>query len=487
MKKKSFIQLLATALLFISITSCFTTIKHSFVKDRIEGIATIQELDKAAVFSFAIMSDNKGDALPKAEFTNMVNWIKDADDAFVIGLGDHVKKGWENDFLPFLSQDAWWHNNFYPNVADGENEYYGKSQADWGAGAPILDMVHLSERPHVKIRKNGCEYYTQIEIKGYRIHLIQLHYSDSPADADIAFNESSRAYLINTLKSIHKGKHDIIIVAAHSHDGFWLDELSKERQAIVAEKADLLLSATTHFFTRNYLPEYENSGALCINTGSITHPFSYCPAGYVEVHVLENPFSLLVQYIDASETSLTEQIGIDDYAFVPKREMQYTNYAWIKLINGPIFATHFRKPRKDEDLSQAFFELNSAVSKEELRSLIQKTMCERCGTDEAYTEPADGLPAGKVDMRNLWKVFPYNNKIYILYLTAEEVKQVFDDKIALEGRKQIKLAINSYNGTYLIKHLGIPDDRWEKSNFNEIQMLLFQFIDSKRKTSVRLK
>lgn len=48
------------------------------------------------------MSDNKGDGLEKKAFDRMVKWMEKSQTKFVIGLGDHVKKGWKNSFLDFL-------------------------------------------------------------------------------------------------------------------------------------------------------------------------------------------------------------------------------------------------------------------------------------------------------------------------------------------------------------------------------------------------
>ncbi len=282
----------------------------------------MEQLDQAATFSFAIMSDNKGDSpYSSEEFANMVDSINRSSDAFVIGLGDHVKRGWSNDFLQFLDDDEWWHRWFYPNVADGENEYYGQGQGDWGAGAPILDEVDMDTRPGVEIRDNGAEYYARIEVKGYTIHLIQLTFSDTPSDPDTAFTESSRNYLIETLNGIDKGQKDMVIVGAHSIGGSWLEVLSEERIEAVMDKTDLLLSATTHYFTRIIPRGYSYSGALCINTGSITYPSGGSEPGYVQVHVLEDPLRLVTHYHDARQEERVIRCG---------------RYSFVKEIDGII-------------------------------------------------------------------------------------------------------------------------------------------------------
>lgn len=312
-RKKSEIAILVTSAALIALTCEGADLSQ---------IRTIKDLDKTAAFSFAIMSDNKSDS-PKTSplFGKMVEWIADAGDRFVIGLGDHVAQGLGDHFLRFLDENQWWHDHFYPNVADHENGYYGKGQWDWGAGKKIFEAVDLKSKKGVKIRDNGAEYYAKIEMTGWTIHLIQLSYPDQPEDPEIAFRPDSREYLVETIQGIKKGDKDIIIACAHSCYGSWIGLLSKEQQKVVMEKADLVLSATTHIFTRIFVTEWGDSGALCINTGSITYPRFFAPPGYVQVHVLENPTRLIVQYI---------QVKADE------RKLQPTPYAWIKQINGKI-------------------------------------------------------------------------------------------------------------------------------------------------------
>lgn len=291
------------------------------------GIRMIENLDKAAVFSFAIMSDNHSDSPKTApEFARMVKWIQEAGDAFVIGLGDHVAKGLGRSFLDFLAENKWWHDHFYPAVADNDNQFYGKGQEDWGAGKKIFDEVSLRSRKHVEIRPNGAEYYAKIPVKGYTVHLIQLSYPDEPPDPAVAFPPESRQFLADTIRKIEKGDKDIIIACAHSRFGWWTFLLSDEQRKIVMEKADLVLSATVHVYARIPVQGYKNHGALCLNTGSITNPRFFTPPGYLQVHVLEKPLRLVVQYIHAN---------------LEQRQLQSGEYAWIKHVNGKIEPARF--------------------------------------------------------------------------------------------------------------------------------------------------
>ena len=286
------------------------------------NINSFEDLKNISVFSFAIMSDNKGDS-PKncPQNARMAKWIKQTNDQFVIGLGDHLKLAWDNSFLNVIKNNPWWNQNFYPNIADGENEYYGMSEDDWGSGGELLQEMNFSQHSHVIMRKNGSEYYAKIPFKKYTVHLIQLHYPDSPHDDRLAFPEDSRQYLKTTLQHIDKGPKDIIIVAAHSRTGYWIDILNDELKKIVMEKSDLVLSATTHKFGRKVVAAYENSGALIINTGSVNYPYPFTHGGYVHVSVLEDPLKLIVQYIN------TEKDGM---------KLQDNRHAILKVIGGEI-------------------------------------------------------------------------------------------------------------------------------------------------------
>jgi len=278
----------------------------------------IQELDSLAAFSFSIMSDNKGYSVENPHMKNCDKWIKEAGDRFILGLGDHVKDFKENPFLDLLKNDSLWHNHFYPNVADGENEYWGSWQGDWGAGYPILDYVDLSDSKNVRLRENKCEYYAVEEHSGIKVHIIQLHYSDSPIDSTIAFNESSREFLMDVLNGIHKSvDNDIIVVLAHN--GAWVNQLSEERKIKLMNKADLVLGATTHMFDRyHFLGMDVDTGAIALNTGAVGNsPVS----GFLQVHVLKNPTRMIIQYQHTQNES---------------RELNRKGFAFEKIINGRI-------------------------------------------------------------------------------------------------------------------------------------------------------
>ena len=298
---------------------------------------TIEALNDAAIFTFAIVSDHKGLAPASSRIMkNCVDQIAQLDARFVVGLGDHLKGGRNNPFLNFIKTDPFWFRRFYPNIADGENDYYGKGQGDWGSGGKLLDHLEMTDWPEVRIRENGCEFYARIPVENRIVHLIQLHYPDTPLDAAKAFPEDSRAYLVETLAAIDKKPgRDIIILAAHTGD--WLRVLSDAHRQAVLDKADLVLGATTHYFTRY---SHGRTGPLVLNTGSVGYarrlpkkltlgaaPKSY--NGFLSVHVLPDPLTLIVQYQNAEISS---------------RRLQPVShpFGYLKIIDGPIHPLRFR-------------------------------------------------------------------------------------------------------------------------------------------------
>jgi len=279
------------------------------------GQIDIKTLDKNAAFSFSVMSDNKGSSVESRDMAHCDKWIKEAGDKFIIGLGDHIKSGWPANFLELIRTDTLWHNHFYPNVADGENDYWGLGQGDWGAGAPILDSVELSKRPNVKIRRNRCEYYAVEEHSGIKIHIIQLHYSDMPPIPFLAFGHASRKYLFKVLNKIEKTDNDIIIVLAHTAG--WVDLLNEKHRKELLAKADLILDATTHRYKKYDLriTDPENS-AVTFNTGSVGHGII---SGFLQIHIFKSPLRMIIQY---------QQTGNDE------RTLQGEGFAFEKIIGG---------------------------------------------------------------------------------------------------------------------------------------------------------
>ena len=376
---------------------------------RLPGIESIADLDRLADLHFVIMSDNKGDSpLSSVEFARMTAWMKEGNPAFVIGLGDHVKYRWENTFIPWLQSEPWWREHFYPNVADGENEYYSPThrQSDYGEGAPILDLVDLEAHASV-IRPNRSEYYAQIPVDDYTVHLIQMHFSDQPADPAVGFPESSRAWMMKTLKDIEKGDKDLIIVAAHSRSGAWDMALSPERRQFLLDKTDLVLSATTHRFEA-WVPEgFEDGDAVCINTGAVNYPGPMTPNGYVEIHLIES-VGVVGQYIDLTQTG---------------RRLQHGRFAWIKPKDGPMRYLNLRSPTTDE-ADEPIANLSEPLEATQIEGALSQLIKEKTGVNFALVGTRQGLEKGPVTREAAWRVFGKNTNIRIVRIPMAKVLPV---------------------------------------------------------------
>ena len=393
----------------LQITHAQTASPQAAAEDGLPEVKSIADLDRLADLHFVLMSDNKGDSpLSSVEFARMSAWMKRGTPAFVIGLGDHVKYRWENTFIDWLRSEPWWRENFYPNVADGENEYYSPThrQSDYGEGAPILDLVDLETHASV-IRLNGSEYYAHIPVGDYTVHLIQMHFSDQPADAAVAFPESSRVWLMQTLEAIEKGDKDLIIVAAHSRTGAWDMILSSERRQALLNKADLVLAATTHRFEA-WVPEgFEAGDAVCVNTGAVNYPGPMAANGYVEIHLIES-LGIVGQYIDLTQT---------------ERRLQRGRYAWIKPKDRPMRYLNLRPPTAHET-DEPIVTLSEPLEATQIEGALSQLIKEKTGVDFALVGTRQGLDKGPVTREAAWRVFGKNTNIRIVRIPMAKVLPV---------------------------------------------------------------
>ena len=418
-------------------------------EEGLPGVESVGDLDRLADLHFAIMSDNKGDSpLSSVEFARMTAWIKEGDPAFMIGLGDHVKYRWENTFIPWLQSEPWWREHFYPNVADGENEYYSPThrQSDYGEGAPILDLVALEAHASV-IRPNKSEYYAQISVGDYTVHLIQMHFSDQPMDAAVAFPESSQAWMMATLKDIEKREKDLIIVAAHSRTGSWDMVLSPERRQLLLNKTDLVLSATTHRFEA-WVPEgFEGGDAVCINTGAVNYPGPMTPNGYVEIHLIKS-MGVVGQYIDLTQTG---------------RRLQQGRFAWIKPKDGPMRHLSLRPPAVDET-NEPIANLNEPLEATQIEQGLSQLIKEKTGVDFALVGTRNGLDKGPVTREAAWRVFGKNTNIRVVRIPIAKVLPVLGllqkKEIASQGAA-IRVAAPHPTMTGIITVAGITHEAFE--------------------------
>jgi len=323
-----------TSICAIVLLTVFAAFTNNNVVSDVETIqvSSIEELDTLSNFTFALFSDNQG-ASPydNIHMTRMNSWMKKSNVNFVIGIGDHLMQQDDRNFLSFLLTDKWWYNNFYPTIADAENAYFGKSQADKYSGGALLKLMQFKTRKDIQLRENGSEYYAVKQVNGYKVHIITLHFPDQPAN-DSAFSEDSKKFMIEKINTIQKTDKDIIVVNAHSRYGFWIDNLNNSQREILMNKADLVLSGTTHYFEKYLLDaKYNNKKVpLIINCGSPTNAHFGAHNGYVQINFLAKEKSLVAQYINLDQASRT---------LAPTKE------AFVKHLNGKVKRVVFAKPQ----------------------------------------------------------------------------------------------------------------------------------------------
>ncbi len=316
--------------LILAIFTLLTVALFSFNKREVNvndiallNYSSIEELEETSTISFAIFSDNHGNSpYDNIQMAKMNSWMQKSNAEFAIGLGDHIMQQDGRNFLSFIARNYWWYNNFYPTIADSENAYFGKSQDDVDAGGALLTMMNFDKRNDIVKRNMKSEYYAVREVNGYKFHIITLHFPDQPY-TDAAFTEESKKFMTNILNGIQKTNKDVVIVNAHSRFGFWIDNLSPSQRATLMNKADLVLSGTTHHFEKYYTSNVKagQKMPLIINAGSTTNARFGGHNGYVQIDLLPSENALVAQYINLD---------------ADHKELASSNESFIKYINGGV-------------------------------------------------------------------------------------------------------------------------------------------------------
>jgi predicted phosphodiesterase len=316
--------------LILAIFTLLTVALFSFNKREVNvndiallNYSSIEELEETSTISFAIFSDNHGNSpYDNIQMAKMNSWMQKSNAEFAIGLGDHIMQQDGRNFLSFIARNHWWYNNFYPTIADSENAYFGKSQDDVDAGGALLTMMNFDKRNDIVKRNMKSEYYAVREVNGYKFHIITLHFPDQPY-TDAAFTEESKKFMTNILNGIQKTNKDVVIVNAHSRFGFWIDNLSPSQRATLMNKADLVLSGTTHHFEKYYTSNVKagQKMPLIINAGSTTNARFGGHNGYVQIDLLPSENALVAQYINLD---------------ADHKELASSNESFIKYINGGV-------------------------------------------------------------------------------------------------------------------------------------------------------
>ncbi len=432
----------------------------------LQGIRSIRDLDQASILHYAIFSDNKGESpASSVEFARMADWVRAGESAFVVGVGDHLKYGWENSFIPWIRSDAWWRDHTFLNVADGENQFYGDAheQSDYGAGSEILDLVRLDAHADI-LRPNPSEYYARIPAGDRTVHMIQVHFSDQPKVDSLAFPESSRKWLMDTLDGIEKGSRDHIVIAAHSRAGSWDMVLSPDRRRRLLAKADLVLSATTHRY-QSWVPEaYVDGSAVCVNTGAVNFPGTMTPNGYVEIHVLKSG-SIVGQYMDLTRST---------------RDLQRGRFAWIKPIDGPMRHIDLRPAGPDENMDAQVAALRDSITREVIDAGLVQLLKEKTGAELVSVGVRTGLARGPVTREDAWWVFGRNKNFRVVRVPADRIGVVFSRLKQTPfpvATDPVRVATTQSTATRIIGQAGLTSEaleplRADENSLRQVDLLL---------------
>jgi hypothetical protein len=318
------------------------------------AIKTIKTLDSVSIFHFSIISDlganSTTDPLSDAKNKKGIEWVRSSE--FVMGGGDEIKKlgtTWET----FIGSDSYFKTKFYPCIGGGENRAYGGTDTKWGSGAAMFNKIPgFWNRTNVEKcplepkdpSGNTPSYYASFTVKGYTVHILQLHDPDDTkfAATTMKFMENKLNEL-KLLKTREPGKH---IIAIHAHRGALIKCLGESGATDVQIKllistADLVTDADMHLGRRfwtgvnffedacNWYPAVgqafkDPNACVWYNTGIL------CGDGYLEIHVLPNPTRITVQYMSTNLGSRALVTG-STWGYAVDKDRR----PLIKTIDGP--------------------------------------------------------------------------------------------------------------------------------------------------------
>ena len=170
------------------------------------NITNIDQLDNTAVFSFVVISDNRGGG---GGTNNTIKWINKAPHKFGIANGD-LFNGNNDTFDQVMKNDPFIHNKTYPSVGDHDNQIVingqkGTEQA-WGRGHVIYGFLNdFHNRPNIEWRKpttnkiqgkyddQYIDYYAHEQHGGITVHMVVIHKGDestlAPRSAEFMYKK----------------------------------------------------------------------------------------------------------------------------------------------------------------------------------------------------------------------------------------------------------------------------------------------------------
>lgn len=147
----------------------------------------------------------------------------------------------------------------------------------------------------------------------------------------------------------------------------------------------------------------------------------------------------------------------------------------LLLIITTIFITGCDKkgniPKQDAKAAGVICTLDREYIKEDLAEQLKEVYTKITGADEVYIMPENGLLQGAVKEQTLSAVFPDTSEVYLLELSANQFKEVFQDVTAQNKKESIKLAVGSFYAAQIIDILQISKDKISKTGKKEKEIL----------------
>lgn len=319
----------------------------------------------------------------------------------------------------------------------------GNHEFDWGIenlrrlyshmDIPVLDANMSSSKPDRQVFPNARPFLIR-EMDGVRVAVVGLNTPHVPRWAmplllgDLKF-EKSVAALRRIMPYVREKKPDVLVLAVHQGHRKWGDDSANEINAIVRSfpEFDVILGGHTHeAVVRRELDgvTYTQAGCYGLWLGKV---------------------SLIV---DAERHCVkrkkVELIRVDD-SIKPDRDLENR---FAKSLSRAESYLNQTVGRADCDhLPESRFPGQSQV-----QMLIARAIAEAVGADVVFHGALSGatLYRGRITMRDVWWIVPFENYIGIAHLTLSELRTILDENSS-------RLNSRHFRGVYGVTYELNPD------------------------------
>ena len=284
------------------------------------------------------------------------------------------------------------------------------------AGLPVLAANLRSRAGKAPALPNVAPFAIR-DIKGVRVAVIGLTHPlipswFLPSSLDGLEFDNSIPALRSILPLVRAGKPDVIVVAAHqglkrrSNDGAY--DIGGIARAF--PEIDLLLGGHTH------------QAIECENLNGVF----YSQAGFRGSHVglAELTFETTSRRV-VKRSARMLSAGAD----VP------ADAGFMRRFDPLLSETRKELDRSIGSVSSSFYPSSEVPGQSAVQTLIARATAEAAGADVVFHGALTkaSLRTGKVRMRDLWRIVPYENRIVLLRLTPGELREVLEENCSFLG------------------------------------------------------